>query len=287
MRCIPLTTLFGVDAPHDDKHHFETSWLLPPTLLACLRGLISLYIFTSIFTIWGWYGSHDERYVIGQSFSFFTWLTYWGLGFYMLFAAIHTACYARTGRSVLFDRWPRACRVLHSLLYATITTYPFLVTIVFWVIIYSSPWYKVTFTGWQNISQHGLNSLYALLEIFLPATAPHPLIAIPFLILILLFYLCVAYITYHTEGYYPYTFLDVGNHGQKSGRVTGYCFGILAAILVIFFIVYGLIHLRRWLTHGKIKRARRDPLFRGDGLGFGGLTRGVGEEMVETKEVPV
>jgi hypothetical protein len=151
MRRIPLTTLFGADAPQDDKHHFETSWLLPPTLLACLRGLISLYIFTSIFTIWGWYGSHDERYVIGQTFSFFTWLTYWGLGFYMLFAAIHTACYARTGRSVLFDRWPRACRVLHSLLYATITTYPFLVTIVFWVLIYSSPWYKVTFTGWQNV----------------------------------------------------------------------------------------------------------------------------------------
>lgn len=163
MRRIPLTTLFGVDTPHDDKHHFETSWLLPPTLLACLRGLISLYIFTSIFTIWGWYGSHDERYVIGQSFSFFTWLTYWGLGFYMLFAAIHTACYARTGRSVLFDRWPRACRVLHSLLYATITTYPFLVTIVFWVIIYSSPWYKVTFTGWQNVC--GLFCVFGFFDI--------------------------------------------------------------------------------------------------------------------------
>lgn len=148
MRHIP--TLFGVDPTSDDKHHFETSWLISPTMLALLRGLISLYIFTSIFLIWGWHGTHNESATIGQSFSFFTWLSYWGIGFYMLCAAIHTACYARTGRSVLFDRWPRALRVLHSLLYASITTYPFLVTIVFWVFLFKPPWYK-TFTGWQNV----------------------------------------------------------------------------------------------------------------------------------------
>lgn len=151
MRRIPLTTLFGVDPTSDDKHHFETSWLLPPALLAGLRSLISLYIFTSIFFFWGWDGTHGDRAAIGQSFSYFTWLTYWGIGFYMLFAAIHTACYARTGRSVLLDRWPRAFRVLHSLLYATVTTFPFLVTIVFWVLLFSPPWYKKTFTGWQNV----------------------------------------------------------------------------------------------------------------------------------------
>ncbi|KAJ5464180.1 hypothetical protein N7475_007315 [Penicillium sp. IBT 31633x] len=286
MRRIPLTTLFGVDPTSDDKHHFETSWLLPPALLAGLRSLISLYIFTSIFFFWGWDGTHGDRAAIGQSFSYFTWLTYWGIGFYMLFAAIHTACYARTGRSVLLDRWPRAFRVLHSLLYATVTTFPFLVTIVFWVLLFSPPWYKKTFTGWQNISQHALNSVYALLEIIIPATAPQPFIAIPFLLLILLLYLCVAYITKHTEGFYPYSFLDVGDHGQKSGLVTGYCFGILAAVLVIFLVSRGLIHLRRWLTHGKVKRARRDPIRARDA--FGGVTeiRG-GEQSDEVKVVSV
>lgn len=73
-------------------------------------------------------------------------------------------------------------------------------------------------------------------------------------------YLCVAYITYHTEGFYPYSFLDVGDHGQKSGLVTGYCFGILAAILVIFLLSWALIWARRWLTRGQVRRARRDPL---------------------------
>ncbi|OQD67807.1 hypothetical protein PENPOL_c003G03190 [Penicillium polonicum] len=260
MSRVSLTTLFGVDPTTDDKHHFETSWILSPAILAGLRGLISLYIFTSVFVFWGWYGTHNDHASIGHSFSYFTWLTYWGIGFYILFAAIHTAFYARTGHSVLLNRWPRAFRVLHCLLYVTITTYPFLVTVVFWAVLFTPPWYKKTFTGWQNISQHCLNSVYALLEIILPATEPHPFIAIPFLILMLLSYLCVAYITHETEGWYPYSFLDIGDHGQKSKRVMGYCFAILGAVLVCFILSWALIHLRRRLTQGKIKRARRDPM---------------------------
>ncbi|KAJ5800785.1 uncharacterized protein N7518_002853 [Penicillium psychrosexuale] len=340
-----LATLFGVDQTTDVKHHFETSWILPPAVLAGLRGLISLYIFASIFIFWCWYGTHDDPASIGHSFSYFTWLTYWGTGFYMLFAAIHTAYYVRTGHSVLLDRWPRVFRVLHSLLYVTVTTFPILVTVVFWAILFARPWYKEPFTRWQNvriffefasilpfqhiprhmnrahitiqphpnpatllysadvetkskkkdriqgtlanphlqISQHVLNSVYALLEIILPATAPHPFIAIPFLLLILLLYLCVAYITHETEGWYPYSFLDVGNHGQKSNLVTGYCFGVLAAVLVFFVVSWALIHLRRRLTRGGIKRARRDPLCAHEAFSDACF----GESSNERKVVPV
>lgn len=152
MRRISRATLYGDDPRTDSLHRFETSWLLSPTLLACLRGLIALYIFVTIIFIWIWYGTHDERVQIGESFSYFTWLTYWGLFFYFLVSAIHTGLYARTGRSVLFDSWPRVCRVLHGLLYATITTFPFLVTIVFWGILFKPPFYKETFPGWSNVS---------------------------------------------------------------------------------------------------------------------------------------
>ncbi|KAJ5124069.1 uncharacterized protein N7515_007894 [Penicillium bovifimosum] len=279
----PNTTNYPLQRqpPNRPKPPFRNLLAPPPSILAALRALIALYIFTTIFIFWGWNGTHGNAAVIGQSFSFFTWLTYWGIGFYMLFAAIHTACYARTGRSLL-DRWPRGFRILHSLLYTTITTYPFLVTIVFWVLLFSPPWYGETFLGWQNISQHALNSLYALLEIILPTTAPHPFIAIPLLLLILLLYLCIAYITHHTEGFYPYSFLDIGRHG--SGIVTGYCFGVLAAVLVIFFITWALIYLRRRLTHGKIKRSRRDPLCAQDA--FGSVSsRGV--QSSEMKNAPV
>lgn len=89
--------------------------------------------------------------------------------------------------------------------------------------------------------------------------------AIPVLILLLACYLAVAYITYHTEGFYTYSFLNPGDHGQKSGIVAGYCFGILAAIIVIFLISWSLIRLRVFLTRGRIKRAARDPLRAQDG----------------------
>ncbi|KAB8074165.1 hypothetical protein BDV29DRAFT_174088 [Aspergillus leporis] len=257
MRKRPFASLIGADPSLDSQHAFETSWLLPPLPYAILRGLIAIYIFVTIFFIWGWDGTHGDRAAIGQSFSYFTWLTYWGLGFYHLVACIHTTCYALTGRSVLFDRWPRGLRALHSLFYTTITTFPFLVTIVFWAILHPS-WFDVTFNAWSNLSQHGLNSLYAILEIILPATNPHPLMTFPFLVLLLLLYVSLAYLTYHTEGFYTYSFLDPGEHHEKSGKVTAYCFIILAAIVIIFILTWCVIWLRRKLTGGKVKRSVYD-----------------------------
>jgi hypothetical protein len=97
--------------------------------------------------------------------------------------------------------------------------------------------------------------------------------AIPVLILLLALYLCVAYITFHTEGFYTYSFLDPGAHGEKSGTVAGYCFGILAASVVIFLISWSLIRLRVYLTGGRIKRAARDPLYGRDGHAGSGVLR--------------
>ncbi|KAA8643584.1 hypothetical protein EYZ11_009487 [Aspergillus tanneri] len=248
----------GVDPCLDQHHRFETSWLLPPLAFAFLRGLVAFYIFFTNFFIWGWNGTHGYRDAIGQSFSYFTWLTFWGLGFYYLVACIHTTCYALTGRSVLLGRWSRVLRALHCLFYATVTTFPFLVTIVFWAILYNGTWYSATFNGWSNISQHGLNSLFALLEVILPATDPHPLITLLFLVLILLLYVSLAYLTHHTQGFYPYSFLNPGAHGEKSGLVAGYSFGIFAGILVIFAVSWGAIWLRRRLTGGKVKRSTYD-----------------------------
>lgn len=110
----------------------------------------------------------------------------------------------------------------------------------------------------RKISEHGIIGLYSLLEIFLTTTPPHPLLNLAFLILILLLYLSLAYLTHYTQGWYTYSFLDPGDHGQHNGKVAAYCFIILAIILVVFFVTWGLIWLRRKLTQGKIKRARRD-----------------------------
>lgn len=56
--------------------------------------------------------------------------------------------------------------------------------------------------GWSNISEHALNSAFALFEILLTNVAPMPWIHIPFLIVLLAGYLGVAYITFATQGFY-------------------------------------------------------------------------------------
>lgn len=110
----------------------------------------------------------------------------------------------------------------------------------------------------MQISQHGIIGAYALLEIFLTTTPTHPLINLPFLILILLLYLALAYLTHKTQDFYTYSFLDPGAHGKHSGKVTGYCFAILAIIVVAFAVTWLFIWLRRKWTGGRIKRSRRD-----------------------------
>ncbi|GAM37842.1 hypothetical protein TCE0_033f08101 [Talaromyces pinophilus] len=286
----PFLTLFGADPALDSLHPYETSWLLPPILLGLIRSIIAIYIFFCIVYIFIYDATHNDSVAIGQSFSFFTFLNFWGMGFYFAVSAVHTLLYAATGRSVILDKLPRVFRGLHALFYTCVTTFPFLVVVIYWAVLYSGPWFREWFGAWSNvcffsfpqfiydgvniekISEHGIIGLYALLEVFLTTTPPHPLINLAFLILILLLYLSLAYLTHYTQGWYTYSFLDPGDHGQHNGKVAAYCFIILAIILVVFFATWGLIWLRRKLTHGKIKRSRRDlaPVY-GDNSHLRGL----------------
>lgn len=144
----------GADPSADDRFYFETSWLFPPFILFLIRGLFSLYAFTTLFVIFGWNGTHGDSRSSARSFSYFTHLSYWGLAFYFLVVAIHTFLYSRTGRSVLFDKLPRSLRALHSLFYSTILVYPFIVLVVFWVALYDGEWYSETFDSWTNVCYH-------------------------------------------------------------------------------------------------------------------------------------
>lgn len=279
-----LLRLVGVSRPFDPANRYTTSWLLPPILLAVLRLSLSLWAFTTIVVIFGWNGSHGGAQSSRRSFSYFTDITYWGLAFYFLFAGLHSFSYARTGKSWLRS-WPRPLQAAHAIFYTTVVTFPFLVTIVYWGILYSGPWFPQVFNAWSNvsgkaslslsimggesteltppqISRHTLNSVLALFEILLPRTNPPPLLHLPFLIVILALYLALAYITFATQGFYTYSFLDPG---RGKGRLVGYVFGILVAICVIYGLVCGLIWTRRrvtetmWGMDGKLSpRARRE-----------------------------
>lgn len=185
-----------------------------------------------------------------QSFSYFTVLCFWGEAFYFAVASIHTFTYALRTRPLL-DCFPRPLQALHSLFYTTIVTYPFLVTIVYWGVLYSNPWYAKEFDAWSNISQHGMNSLFGLFELFMTRTSPPMWLHLLWLIVILLGYLAVAFITVADQGWYPYDFLDYREVGGR-GYVAAYIIGIAVGICLIFAIVWGLIWLRRWITEKKL-----------------------------------
>lgn len=156
----------------------------------------------------------------------------------------------------------------------TVTTFPFLVTIVYWGVIFSGSWFTIEFSAWSNISEHAMNSAFALFEISMSRINPPPWVHLVWLILILACYLALAYITYYTKGIYVYSFLDSSN--GKSGIVTGYCFGIAIAICIIFCIIKGLYTLRKWATEKKMGKT---------GKFYAGRNMGAGEVELEIQRV--
>lgn len=156
-----LYSLLGVSRPFDPANRYTTSWLLSPTILALLRLSLSLWAFTTIFVIFGWDGSHGGGQHSRRSFSYFTSITFWALAFYFLFSGLHTWSYARTGTSWL-RTWPRPLQAAHAILYTSVITFPILVTVVFWAILYSAPWFPVVFNAWSNVRHWDLPPLAAL-----------------------------------------------------------------------------------------------------------------------------
>ncbi|KAF2261268.1 hypothetical protein CC78DRAFT_555180 [Lojkania enalia] len=252
--CIPPTGF-------DPKRTFVQSAFISPIMLATVRAIISLYCFTTIIVCYNWLAHNHSKTTlqdvnissytiisgssgISQSFSFFTYLTYWSLGFYFLFASIHTFRFAFV-RSTWLHKWPKPLQLLHSFYYTTITCFPFLVSIVFWGTMYSGPWPRGRFEQWINISIHGLNSLFAIIEIMLPATIPFPWTHISVLLIVLSLYLGLAYLTRWTGGFYVYEWMNPA-HGTVSIVLHIVCY--TAGIIILFSFVQGSIMSRNYLT---------------------------------------
>jgi len=269
--------------------------------------LQSLYAFTVTFFIIGWDATnHDGLSIhdVHKSFSFFTStslpnplppihtdkeivLCYWGICFYFLISAVHTFSYALHGGTPLLNRFPRPLQALHYLFYTTITTYPFLVTIVYWAILFDG--FDSKFTMWSNISQHAMNSVFGIFELVFTRINPPPWIHLLWLVILLACYCGLAYITYATKHYYVYSFLDpepthdVYINGVKKnlggvgkGAVVGYVFGIAAGIIVIFCVSKGLQWVRKWVTETKLDMK---------GKFYAGRNMGAGEVELETQRV--
>ena len=147
-----LYPLLGIHSHPDTAERFSTSWLLPVLPFALLRLSLSLYAFTSIIFIFAWDGAHSRDIHARRTFSYFTNLSYWGLAFYFLFSGVHGLTWRFRGRPLL-ERWPRWLQALHAVFYTTIVTFPILVTVVYWAILYENPFFQAKFDAWANVNR--------------------------------------------------------------------------------------------------------------------------------------
>ena len=262
----------GVTVTGFSSEPFVTSWFLPTYALASIRAFLSAYCFTTIFYSWSWFATHHVTFhlqdigidpitfsmgveAIGRSFSYFTYLSYWGLAFYFAFAAMHTFVKAKRHNTWLdkwhqsatwLDDWPLSLQILHSILYSSIVCLPFLVSAIYWASMWVGPWFKQDFDSWSAISIHVLNSIFATFEIVATQTSPLPWLHLPALLVIMALYLGVAYLTKATAGVYVYLWLDpkVG-----AGKIIAHVIGYGMAMVVIFNLVRAAMWLRCRLTN--------------------------------------
>ncbi|KAM5535546.1 hypothetical protein V8D89_010713 [Ganoderma adspersum] len=238
----------------DPNHDLVTSPVFHPAVLAGLRLTLATYaLFVALYQL------IEEAVKEGDAqtfFSYFTHLSYIGLIAYMYAAGVQTLCYVLNRRQGYpLQRWPRPLQFLHKLLYSTVTTFPMVVTVIFWALLADSDTFATTLSAWFNISEHAMNTGYALFEITLTNAGPSPWWHLPICIVVLACYLGVAYITHATQGFYTYSFLDPK---KEHAKLAGYIVGIGVAECIAFLLARALVWVRMRLS-GPKSGARGSP----------------------------
>jgi len=136
-----------------------------------------------------------------------------------------------------------------------------IVLVVFWTVLANNA-LAYPQVAWQNISMHALNSVFAFIEVVLPATRPHALVHLGPLVVLLVLYLALTYISHSIRGYYVYPFLDPVN---GAGGIVGILVGTPVATALVFAVIKGLILGRVVASEGKDGRKNSRLGFRNAG----------------------
>ncbi|KAI0339192.1 hypothetical protein BDW22DRAFT_607093 [Trametopsis cervina] len=255
-----IYTTLGVPAPFDATCSLVTSPLFSPLALGLIR--LTLAVYGTVFIVFSLVYDTVKLHTGSSFFSYFTMLSYIGLLSYFWASSVQTLAFAysrsRSRHSYPLQHWPRPLQFLHLLLHSTITTFPILVTAIYWSLLSSPTTFSTRYHAWVNISEHALNTVFAAFEILLTNVAPRfggpdanaegvgaPWVHVPFLIALLACYLGLAYVTKATQGFYTYDFLDP--HLQHA-KLAAYIVGIAVGATVVFIIVRYLCMLRYYVS---------------------------------------
>lgn len=245
--------ILGSPQPFDAQRNYVTSPWFSSTMLAVIRGTIAFYTLFVLLFILIWEAVIEDD--ADTYFSYFTELTYIGICSYYWASFTQTFVYARRLRhsphrnpEYPLQRWPRILQLLHVMLGTTIVSFPILVTIVFWGLLASSTVFATKFSAWSNLSIHALNTVWSLFEMIGTNSPPPRWAMLPFMIFILGLYLGLAYVTYATQHFYPYAFL---NPAKEHSLLAGYIVGIAIAGCVVFSLAKTIMWARTKLVANK------------------------------------
>ncbi|KAI9336704.1 hypothetical protein BDR26DRAFT_864406 [Obelidium mucronatum] len=167
----------------------------------------------------------------GKSFwGYFTFWTFLGIIVYFAVAVYNSYLYIYSSGQKVLDARPSLVKLLNWYLYMMPATCCYIVTIVFWVLLFPI-WQGSQTRLWLTTSQHGANSLFMIFEFVFGSVPLVYQLVWPYLVTVGL-YVALAFV-YHAEtGFWSYAFLDTSKR-----LFWVYYIGIGVLFLLVFLAV--------------------------------------------------
>ncbi|KAI8870366.1 hypothetical protein GQ42DRAFT_107416, partial [Ramicandelaber brevisporus] len=222
--------MFAFHRDEFDRERVVSSPFVSTRTLFFVRFILTLYMLIVNLQLLIYQASRGNARFL---YAFFTNLSYIGLTSYMVTATVHTgiAAFNTTNRYYLFDLLPSFfSNVLLWLVYETAIPYSFVVTVIYWSILYRASDQPSAIKTYSNVSVHALNFVFAFIEMSLNRMVMKRSHTIYFCIPAVL-YLCLAWMLYGIYGVFVYPFLDFVRY--KAAIV-----GIIAGLVVGFILVF-------------------------------------------------
>ena len=160
---------------------------------------------------------------------------------------------ARYPRSMLSSRFSRPFQLCHTLLISTVSSFPLVVTVIFWSVLRGPTPLSDPYSIFANVGKHTLNYVLTMLDLILLSRTPlrpwwHMLLVATLLAL----YLGIVEITYRRYHVWVYAFFNAYQFGTP--LVVLFCL-VLGVFAVASFLLTQLLMLGREVLAAKVQRS--------------------------------
>ncbi|KAJ3063679.1 hypothetical protein HDU98_000528 [Podochytrium sp. JEL0797] len=219
-----------------------TSPHVSPRTLLCVR--IVLFLYSTAITI--------STIASGSLFyGYFTNWTILGINIYLASAIFNGFRFALQPETIGNIRFrPTAIRWINWILYMLPATTAYIVTIVYWAMIFPTASHETAFLMWLTISQHAANSIIVITELVL-GRVPLVYAHLTVFLLVAFSYLAITQIFYLQTKIWAYNFLNT-----SAPMAWAYYVGVGVFFVIVF---YAMTAVHIWRDQRR-ERNGKDPM---------------------------